>query len=45
MRWDAEGGVLDGRGDTKAADVRGVIGEDLDLGDGDDVAVMLLRCG
>lgn len=43
--WDVEGGVFDRRGDAQAADVALVVGEDLDLGHGDDVGVVLLWCG
>ena len=37
----AEGGILDCGSDAQPSDVRCVIGKDLDLGDGDDVVIML----
>jgi hypothetical protein len=42
---NVESDVLDRRGYAEASDVRCMVCEDLDLGNGNDVAVVLLRCG
>lgn len=45
MCFDAESGVFYGGCDAETADVRGVVGKDLDFGEGDDVGVVRLGCG
>jgi hypothetical protein len=43
--FGAESGVFYGGCDAEAADVRGVVGKDLNFGKGDDVGVVRLGCG
>lgn len=44
MRGYMESCVLDRRSDTETSYVRGVVGENLDLGQRNDIRIVLLRC-